>query len=182
MQLSADFVQVIQNMVTHPDWTGAVVLFWFSLLNELSGVIPYVVLVSGQLLFIEPSSFHLIIYKLFLFTAIPVGLGGAIGSLLIYGLAYFGGQPAINRFQKYLRFSWENVERINNRFLGSWYDELIYLGLRCVPFLPSLPLTVVAGIIQMSPLSYFISTFIGFTVRMMLVILFVGYSVESLAQ
>lgn len=181
MDLSPDFVQVIQNMVAHPDWTGAVVLFWFSLLNELSGVIPYVVLVSGQLFFIEPNSFHLIVYKLFLFTAIPAGVGGALGTFLIYGLAYFGGRPAINRLEKYLRFSWDTVERVNNHFLGSWYDELLFLALRCIPILPSLPITIAAGVLQIPPATYIMLTIIGFIIRMMIMLLFVGYSLETLA-
>lgn len=182
MELSSDFFQVIQDMVLKPDFTSAVALFWFSLLNELVAVLPYVVLVSGQLLFLEAGSLHTIISKLLFFIAVPAGVGGAVGSFLVYGLAYFGGKPAIEKFKKYLRFSWNDVERINYYFKGAWYDEVIFLALRSVPVLPSLPINAVAGVLRMSPIRYFVLTAIGLTIRMMIMFAFMWVGAETLAQ
>lgn len=182
MELSSDFFQAIQDMVLKPDFTSAVILFWFSFVNELVAVLPYVILVSGQLLFLEAGSLPAIISKLFFFIAVPAGIGGAIGSFLVYGLAYFGGRPAIEKFKKYLRFSWDSIERVNNYFKGAWYDELIFLALRSVPVLPSLPVTVAAGILRMPPSRYFVLTVLGFTIRMMIMFTFIWAGVETLAS
>lgn len=182
MELSSNLIHIAQDMVLEPGWTGAVAIFWFSLFNELSGVIPYVVIIYGQLFFIDAGSFSTLVSKLFWYTAIPSAVGGTIGSFFIYILAYFGGRSAIDRFGKHLWFSWNNVEKVNRHFKGSWYDELIFLALRCIPVLPSLPITLAAGIIQMSPLTYFVCTLVGFVVRMTIMFLFIGYSLETLAQ
>ncbi len=181
MELSPDFFQVVQDIVLKPDLTSAFILLWFSLLNELVAVLPYVVLVSGQLLFMEASSFPAITSKLFFFIAVPAGVGGAVGSFLTYGLAYFGGKLTIEKFKKYLRFSWDDIERINRRFKGAWYDELIFLALRSVPVLPSLPINIVAGVLRIPPLRYFLFTTLGFTVRMMIMFAFMWFGAETLA-
>lgn len=181
MELSSNFVQVIQDIVLKPDFTSAVALFWLSFLNELVAILPYVVLVSGQLLFMQDGSFLALIPKLFLFIALPAGIGGATGSLLIYGLSYFGGKPAIDKFKKYLWFSWDDIDRINRYFKGVWYDELIFLALRSVPILPPLPVNIAAGVLRMSPVRYFFLTVLGFTIRMMIMLLFVGLGVSALA-
>lgn len=182
MDLPSNFFQVIQDIVLKPDFTSAVALFWFSFLNELVAVLPYVVLVSGQLLFLKVSSFHVILSQFFFFIAIPAGVGGAIGSLLTYGLAYFGGKPLIDKFQRYLRFSWGSIEKINRYFKGAWYDELIFLALRSVPALPSLPVNIAAGILRIPPARYFILTTAGFIIRMMILFAFIWAGAETLAQ
>ena len=182
MELSYNFFHVIQDMVLKPDFTSAMALFGLSLLNELAAVLPYVALISGQLLFLKVSSFHIIISQFFFFVAIPAGVGGAIGSFLTYGLAYFGGKPFIEKFKKYLRFSWDDIEKTNRRFRGAWYDEIIFLALRSVPVLPSLPVNIAMGVFRMSPARYFVLTALGFTIRMMIMFAFIWVGAETLAQ
>jgi membrane protein DedA with SNARE-associated domain len=180
--MSADLAQVVQDMVLKPDFTSALVLFWFSFVNELVAVLPYVMLVSGQLIFLEVGSFGAHLSKLFFLIAIPSGIGGAFGSLLIYGLAYFGGKPLIDKLKRYIRFSWDDIEKVNRRFRGAWYDEITFLALRCIPVLPSLPVSAAAGVMRMSPVSYLVLTIIGFILRMMIMFMFVGLGVETLAR
>ncbi|MEX0919380.1 MAG: VTT domain-containing protein [Parcubacteria group bacterium] len=179
--MQPDFITLVQDMVLKPDLASAGVLFWFSLVNELTAILPYVVLVSGQLIFLEVTSFPIILAKFFLYIAVPAGIGGAVGSMLIYSLAYFGGKPTIEKYKKYLRFSWDDVEKITQRFKGAWYDELIFLAIRSVPILPSLPINIVAGTMRMRPLAYFIYTAIGFTIRMMILFLFMWFGAEALS-
>lgn len=179
--MQPDFVTLVQDMVLRPDFASAGVLFWFSLVNELSAILPYVVLVSGQLLFLEAASFPVIVLKFFFFIAVPAGVGGAIGSLLIYSLAYLGGKPLIEKHKRFLRFSWDDVENINKRFKGAWYDELIFLALRSVPILPSLPINIVAGTMRMPVFNYFVYTLVGFTIRMMIMFLFMWFGAEALS-
>lgn len=177
--MQPDFVTLVQDMVLKPDVASALVLFWFSLVNELTAILPYVVLVSGQLIFLEAASFPIIVSKFFLYIAMPAGIGGAIGSMLIYSLTYFGGKPMIERYKRFIRFSWEDVEKVSNRFKGAWYDEIIFLALRSTPILPSLPINVVAGTMRMHPVPYFVYTAIGFTIRMMILFVFMWFGAEA---
>ena len=182
MELTSNFVQAIQDVVLQPDLSSAVVLFVVSLVNELISVLPYTVVLSGQLVFLNSHLSLAVFTHLFVFVAIPVGLGSAVGTLPVYALAYFGGKPAIDKFQKYLRFSWEDVEKVNLRFRGAWYDDIVFIALRCIPLLPYLPVNAAAGILRMRLVPYLILTAIGATIRMMIMFMFVGLGIETLAQ
>ncbi|MDO8424203.1 MAG: VTT domain-containing protein [bacterium] len=182
MEQTLNFIQVIQDMVLNPSLGSAVVLFLTSFVNELVALLPYAVILSGQLIFLnEPLSWALFM-KLLVYVSIPIGVGSALGSLVFYGLAYFGGKPAIDKFQKYIHFSWEDVEKINMRFRGAWYDEILFLFLRSIPVLPALPVNLAAGILRMRFWPYLILTTIGFTIRMILTLVIVGVGMESLSE
>ncbi|MDP3874956.1 MAG: VTT domain-containing protein, partial [bacterium] len=182
MELAYNFVQVVQDAILRPDFTSVLSIFFLSTVNELTAVLPYTVILSSQLLFIQDPFSVAMFTKLLLFIAIPMGIGAAIGSSLIYGLAYFGGKPGIEKFGKYFQLSWEDIKKMESKFKGSWYDEILFLALRLVPLLPSFPVSAVAGILRMSPVSYFILTIIGFTLRMMIMFTFVGLGMGTLAQ
>lgn len=182
MDNSLDFVQLVQQVVLDPRFSSALPLFLISLLNELVGVLPFALVLAGQLFFIEDSIDIAMLAKLLAFVAAPIGFGGAIGVLPLYGLAYFGGKPLIEKYHKYLHFQWEDVENVSRRFQGRWYDEVIFLLLRTVPVLPSFPVTIAAGILRMRFMPYFVLTTVGFILRMMITLLLIGVGVESLAQ
>ena len=117
-----------------------------------------------------------------MFVSIPVGVGSALGSVPFYVLAYFGGRPAITKFQKYLRFNWSDVEKVSSRFKGEWYDEILFLLLRSIPLLPSLPVNIAAGVLRMNLLPYLVLSIVGFTIRMMLTLLVVALGMEGLSN
>lgn len=182
MEQALELIKAVQDMVLEPDFGGGLMLLFLSLVNELIPLFPYALVLAGQLLFFgEPLSLSFL-SELFFFVALPVGLGSAIGSLIIYGLAYFGGRPAIEKFHKYLHFNWSDVEKVNARFKGAWYDELVFFVLRSLPVLPSMPVNIAAGILRMRFWPYFLLTILGFTVRMMLTMLIIGIGVGTLSQ
>ena len=182
MELSFDFVQVIQDLVLKPDFGSAIAIFFLSFVNELVPFLPYGVVLSSQLLFLKGSLTVALLTKLFVLVAVPVGVGSAIGTLPVYVVAYFGGKPAIDKFHKFLRFSWQDVEKVTSRFKGAWYDEVLFFMLRFIPFLPTIPVSVAAGILRMHFWPYFILTILGLTIRMMLTLIMVGLGVGTLAQ
>lgn len=182
MQEALDLLYFINDIVLRPDFTSAVLIFIFSFLNELIAVIPYALILSGQLIFInDPWTWELAV-KLLVFVAVPVGVGSAFGTLPAYFLAYFGGKAAVAKLSKYVRFSWEDVERINSKFKGGWYDEVLFLFLRSIPILPSLPLSAAAGFFRMGFVPYFVLTAVGLTIRMMLTLIIIGVGVGSLSE
>ena len=140
MELSANFVQIVQDAVLDPSSNSALALFVSSFLNELVAIFPFDVIL------------------------------------------YLGGKPAINKLQKYLRFSWQDVEKVNLRFRGQWYDEILFLLLRTIPVMPSLPLSIAAGVMRMKFLRYFFLSVLGLVIRMILTLLVVGIGMEGLSQ
>lgn len=181
MELPPDFFQVIQDIVLKPDIGSAFLVFWFSFLNELLAIFPYVAVISGQILFLDSDLTIPVLSKLLLLIALPAGVGGALGSFLTYGITYIGGKPMIEKFGKYIRVSWNDVEKVTKRFQGAWYDEIVFLLLRSIPVLPPLPINVAAGVLRMPPLKYFILTFVAFTIRMMVMFIFMALGAEVLS-
>src|SRR3989344_9022101 len=131
MEKTLSVMQVVQEIVINPNLGNAIILFFSSFLNELLGLCPYAVVLSGQLVFLEGHISTALLAKLFVFVAIPVGVGSALGTLPVYVISYVGGKPAIEKWGKHLRFSWEDVKKANSRFHGAWYDEVVFLLLRC---------------------------------------------------
>jgi membrane protein DedA with SNARE-associated domain len=182
MEQTVDFIKVVQDMVLDPTFGSALALFFTSFLNELVAVFPYAVVLAGQLLFLDESISIALMAKLLVFVAVPVGLGSSLGVIPVYILSYFGGKPAINKLQRYLRFSWEDVEKVNKKFKGEWHDEITFLLLRTIPILPSFPVSIAAGIFRMRFMPYLILTIAGFIMRMMLTLLVIGMGMQSLSQ
>ena len=182
MELSLNFVQAVQDIVLKPDFSHAIILFFLSFLNELIAVFPYAIVLSGQLLFLKSSFSLVFITKLFFFVAVPVGVGSSLGATPVYVLGYLGGKPLIEKFHKYLPFSWQDVEKVNSRLKGEWYDEVTFLLLRSIPLVPALPINVAAGIMRMRFWPYFVITTIGFIIRMMLMLLIVGFGMKTLSN
>jgi membrane protein YqaA with SNARE-associated domain len=182
MAYSLDLAQAIHNVVINPDIISAFVLLVASMLNDLVALLPANLILSGQILFVREALSYAFFLKLFLFVALPVGIGATIGSFLTYGLAYFGGKPGINKFGKYLRFSWKSVEHLESKFTGLWYDEAILILLRAVPFLPPLPVNIAAGIIRMNFVSYVLCTFVGNIIKVMVTFGIAARGMVALAQ
>lgn len=176
------FVEAVKDVVIDPAVGSIFPLFLFSFLNDLIGIFPFAIALAGQLVFLKEPFTMALAAKLLVFVAVPVGVGSAFGSIPLYVLAYFGGKPVINKWHKFLRFSWQDVERVKSYFKGHWYDEIIFLLLRCVPILPSIPLDIYGGVFRMRFMPFFVLTAVGSIIRMMLTLLVVGLSLNGLLQ
>jgi membrane protein YqaA with SNARE-associated domain len=181
MEEVLEIFQLVNNIVLRPDFASAKIIFFIGFVNEVLALIPYTVILASQLIFLTDSVSVSLLAKLLVFVSVPAALGSTVGSLAQYGLAYAGGKPVVKRYDQYLRFSWEDVERLSSRFKGVWYDEILFLILRSIPFIPSFPLTLVAGFFRMRFWPYMVLTFVGLTIRMMLTLLIVGIGVGGLS-
>jgi membrane protein YqaA with SNARE-associated domain len=177
MEETSDFIKIVQEIVLNPNLGSAIILFFTSFLNELTAILPYAVVLAGQLVFLEGEFSTAFLAKLLVFVAVPVGVGSALGVIPVYALSYF-----VEKFQKYLRFSWHDVEKVSRRFTGEWYDDVIFLLLRSIPILPSLPLSIAAGFLRMRFAPYLVLSLAGFIIRMMLSLMVVGFGVHGLSR
>lgn len=182
MEEALNFLYLLNDIVLQPSLSSAIIIFLFSFANELIAVIPYALILSGQLIFLSDSLSVALLAKLLVFVAVPVGLGSTFGTLLLYGVAYWGGKPAVGKLERYLKFSWADVEKVNSRFKGVWYDEIIFLVLRSIPVMPSFPLTLAAGFFRMRFLPYFVLTVVGLTIRMMITLFIIGFGASGVSE
>lgn len=176
-------VEVIREAVVSPGVEGLAPMFLFAFFNDLVGIFPFALYLAGQLLF-SPEAFSVsLAARLLVFVAVPVGIGSACGSIPFYLASYYGGKPLIVKyhgfFKKAFRFSWQDVEKVNHYFKGTWYDEVIFLALRCVPVLPSIPLDIAAGTLRMPFMPFFVLTIVGSIIRMMITLTAIGMSLHG---
>lgn len=159
-----NLLQIIIGWVQHLGFMG---VFLGALAEELFYIIPssIVQLSAGVILLGKISFSWLLLGKAMLVIGLPAAVGVTIGSLPYYALGYFGGKPAIERWGKWLGINWQQVEELDARMLKNWWDEIIFIGLRALPILPSVLLSVGPGVLRMPMRTYLIGSFFGTFIR-----------------
>jgi len=77
---------------------------------------PIVIMTAGLVL-IEPGlALWDALWKIFFVITLPAAIAQTVGNYTIYGIAYHGGKPVINRFEKMLGFSWKDIQRLKRKF------------------------------------------------------------------
>ena len=140
---------------------------------------PVIVMFAGFVL-IEP---HLALLpalgKIFLVIVIPASVAGSLGNYVVYWIAYAGGKPLIQRFEKYLGFSWEDVQHIRKKFHIAGSQALSIAVLRAIPIMPLSLISGAAGVLKLNWKRYGIASFIGMLFRNML-LAFLGWKLGEL--
>ena len=145
---------------------GGIGVFAGSLLEEVIAPIPSALVQMGAGFFLLPSTFDgAFLADLLLVVVIPAAAGVAIGSLLVYFLAYYIGKPAIDRWGKWFGIRWEDVEKGRNRFRGGHADSITLFILRTIPVIPSVAVSAACGLIRMRLAKYLLYTFLGTLIR-----------------
>ncbi len=162
---------MIETVITFIEHTlvpyGALGVFVGSVIEEIVAPVPStLVLLASGFLFLQASSFSLDYVSTLLFTvAFPAAAGMTIGSLVIYGIGYVSGKPALDRFGKYFGVSWTDVSAAQERFSGTVQDEITLVVLRSFPLVPNTVLNALCGLIRMPLPKYVLLSFVGFFIR-----------------
>ena len=85
-------------------------------------------------------------------------LGNTVGSVMGWGIGYYGGRPLIERHGRWLHLGPENVERAE-RWFQRWGDWAVFLG-RVTPVVRSF-VSIPAGVAKMPLLRFTVLTFLG---------------------
>ncbi len=158
--------QVLELYILPWGWWG---VFLASVAEEVVAPIPSaLVMMTAGFLFVKGVVGMGSILKLVLFVGLPAAIGVTIGSLWVYGLAFWGGQKALNKFGKWIGLSWDDVEKIRIKFEASKGDEFAIVSARVVPFVPSVAISAFCGFIRMNFWKYCALMFIGMFLRAVL--------------
>jgi len=158
---------LFQSIIDLVQSLGYMGVFYGALLEEFFYIVPssLVQLSAGAILLGELQfSFDLIV-KSILWVGIPASIGVTIGSLPYYALGYYGGKPAIERWGKWLGVSWKSIEDLEKKLTKTWWDDFIFTGLRALPILPSVVLSVGPGVFRLPMRTYLIGSFLGTFIR-----------------
>jgi membrane protein DedA with SNARE-associated domain len=157
--------EFIQNWVLTAGWLAALGFFIGAFLEEVVLPFPSPLLLLGAGLFIGKGFSLVALLKMIIIVVVPITAGATVGGLVIYGLAYSGGKATIDRFSRWLGFSWDDVERLRVKLQNRRSDELVLFLMRCLPFTPTSLVTVIAGVVRMRPWVFTVMTFAGIFVR-----------------
>jgi len=159
---------------------GGMGVFVASVMEEIVAPIPsaMVIFASGFLLVTGPLSLETFI-DLLLTVAIPAALGVTIGSLFAYGIAYYAGKPVLTKWGKWLGLTWDDIERMHQKFSESKFDEWSLFAIRALPIVPSVVISAFCGLVRFPIRSYLIISFVGLLVRTT-ILGFLGWQVGKL--
>ncbi len=136
-----------------------------SIIDEVIAIVPspFVPITAGTLVFEQNKGL------MFLFV---VALTGTLGKTLATLLTYYVAdklEDAIthSKIGKILGVDEDEIEKYGRYLDGTGKDEIIMIVLRALPFIPTLPVSVIAGLIKLNIWSYIFTTFIGTYVRFM---------------
>ena len=141
-------------------------------LGFLQEVIPPIpstlVTVSAGFFFLEGTALSwAAFFKLFLYVGLPIATGLSLGSLIIYGVVYWGGKPIVVKYGKFLGVSWDEVEKMRVYMEGHTWDDVLLFAARSFPLMPSVAINVFCGLVRWRPVPFFLHTFFGTIIRSM---------------
>ncbi len=157
-------IQITQTIVSAGGPAG---VFAAAIFEEIVFFIPspIVPMAAGFFLLSPQLETAEVASRAILYIALPVGLGLTIGSLVPYYICYFGGRPAIEKWGRLIGLTWKNIEKTEQKFIRGYSDELILLGLRILPIVPSVAISGFCGFIRY-PIYHFLAvTALGAAIR-----------------
>jgi membrane protein DedA with SNARE-associated domain len=133
---------------------------------------PLVIMGAGALLIPTgqpyPVTFVHIVYKII----IPGSIASTLGAYFPIAIAYWGGRPIINRFQRFLGFSWNDILWMEKNLEGRVNSMIFFL--RALPIVPLSLISAAAGAIRIPFMDFTVWTFLG-TIPRCLILSYLGY-------
>ncbi|MBD3203103.1 hypothetical protein GF327_02325 [Candidatus Woesearchaeota archaeon] len=131
---------------------------------------PLILMSAGYILIESTSLFGAATHALVI--SVIAGTAQTVGSYLVYGIAYYGGKPLIDRYERFHGVSWEEITTFKHKFEKKKREELTLGILRALPIMPLSVISGVAGIIKMDFKRFTVATFLGVIPRNMFLALF----------
>jgi membrane protein DedA with SNARE-associated domain len=131
---------------------------------------PLIIMGAGFVLIDPALSFFQALAPISLQIVLPGSIASTLGAYIGYGIGYFGGKPMVDRWQRFLGFSWEDVEAMERRFQSGQVNTSIFL-LRALPIFPLSVISAAAGLLRLPLRQFTLWTFYGTIPRC----LFLGY-------
>lgn len=157
-------------MQSHGPWTVFIGVIIESIIVPIPS--PLIIMGAGAIL-IEPGlNAAAALLPILLKIVIPGAVASTIGAFFAFGIAYWGGKPVIDRFEKFLGFSWDNIINMEKHLAGR-VSLMIFL-LRALPIMPLSLISGAAGVLRIPIWQFTFWTFIGSLPRC-LILGYLGY-------
>lgn len=127
---------------------------------------PLIIMGAGAML-IQPGlawteAFSPILMKIVL----PGATASTLGAYFAYGIAYWGGKPVIDRFDRFMGFGWDDILGMERRLDGKVGPAIFIL--RALPVVPLSLISAAAGVLRLPVGGFSVWTFAGSLPRCLL--------------
>jgi len=102
-------------------------------------------------------------------------VGKTLGATIFYGLGIVFKDLAVPRFGKYVGVTEKDLTSFGRHFNGSKRDILMLIVIRAIPVMPSTPISLLCGTLNINAKTFFSASLLGFYVREMIFML-IGYT------
>lgn len=126
---------------------------------------PIITMAGGAFLIDTSLPIFEAIFSIFTKVSLPYTIGATIGTSLVFFVTYFGGQPIIEKFGKYIGISWKLIENVKKDFQKSIADELFILIACTIPIVPVSLVTAFCGGFQIKPQKFYPMVFLALLIR-----------------
>lgn len=136
-----------------------------SVIDEIIAIVPspLVPITSGSLAFAQNKGFWYLLVIAFFGT-----FGKTLSTIITYWVAdKVEDLLTGSKLGQILGIEEKEIEQLGKLFNGTKKDEIVMIVLRALPFVPTLPVSVIAGLVKINIWSFIITTFIGTYIRFM---------------
>lgn len=134
---------------------------------------PLIIMGAGFVLISADLRFFEALAPIVLQIVLPGSVASTLGAYIGYGIGYLGGKPMIDRWKRFLGFSWGDVEAMERRFKGSGVKASIFF-LRALPIFPLSVISAAAGLLRLPIKQFSLWTFYG-TIPRCLLLAYLGW-------
>lgn len=138
---------------------------------------PAIPMAAGFLM-IEATTVSAALIQILIYIAIPASFASVISSFFVYSIAYYGGEPVIRKYGKYLDFSWEEVKQFEEHFVDTDNEKYYVALFRSIPIVPLSLISGSAGLFRMDWKQYALWSFIGMLPRNFF-LAYIGWAVKD---
>lgn len=150
---------------------------WFaviaSFLEEIVAPIPSPLVGAFVGSLAHTSSYEIVGALLFL--GFLMALGKTLACGIIYEVMRYASKATAEHLERFFGIRHEDLIAAGGYFTGTIKNYILLILARAIPFIPSSPISILAGIIKAPLLFYLLATFIGSFIRSMLFI-YIGYA------
>jgi len=172
------FETVVQEILALIAEHGVIAVMLGMVIEEVVVPIPSpaIPMAAGALV-VDATALPAALLQILFLITIPASIASVVSSYFVYGVAYIGGKPVIQKYGRFLDIEWDEVQHLEKHFDSG--NEGYYVALfRAVPVVPLSLISGSAGLFRMNWKEYGFWSFVGMIPRNF-VLAFIGWSVKD---
>ena len=175
----ADILDWIMNSIrAYGPWSVFVGVIIESVIVPIPS--PLIIMGAGFILISAELNFLQALAPILLQIVLPGSIASTLGAYIGYAIGYYGGKPMVDRWERFLGFSWKDVEALERRFQSGQVKTSIFF-LRALPVFPLSVISAAAGLLRLPINQFSLWTFYG-TIPRCLLLGYLGWGLGETYQ